>query len=258
MKTKILPLLTILALAPAFVAMNASQSSAAGGAVELEHQDWHFDGFTGTFDRAALQRGLKVYREVCSACHSMKRIAFRNLADLGYNEAQIKNIAAEYIVTDGPDEDGEMFERPARPSDYFPSPFANDNAARAANGAIPPDLSLIVKARPHGADYLYGLLTGYEDAPADANLADGQYWNKVMPGHVIAMANPLSDDQVAYEDGTPTTVEQYSKDLTEFLAWAAEPEMEERKALGFNVLIFLIVFTGLMYAVKKKIWADVH
>lgn len=230
---------------------------AAGDAESPPHQHWHFNGLTGTYDRAALQRGLKVYREVCSACHSLKRVAFRNLADLGYSEAQIKNIAAEYTVIDGPDEEGEMYERAGIPSDYFPSPYPNDNAAKAANGAMPPDLSLITKARVHGPDYIYALLTGYEEAPHGHELLDGQHWNKYMPGHVIAMAAPLSDEQVAYEDGSPLTVEQYAKDVTEFLAWAAEPEMEERKALGINVLIFLTVFAFVMYGVKKKIWADV-
>ncbi len=260
MKKTTLSLLTICVMIPAFVAGSAGITLAATGAdtEPLAQQDWSFEGFTGTYDRAALQRGYKVYREVCAACHSMKRVAFRNLADFGYNEAQIKNIAAEYMVTDGPDEDGEMFERAARPSDYFPSPFPNDNAAKAANGALPPDLSLIVKARHDGANYVYSLLTGYENPPADKHLADGQYWNKRMPGHVIAMAPPLTDDAVTYEDGTPQTQEQYAKDVTHFLAWGAEPEMERRKALGFNVLIFLIVFTGIMYRVKKKIWADLH
>lgn len=253
MNKKILILLGAIILSPAFTL----PAQAAGDAEPAPHQHWHFSGPFGTFDRGALQRGLKVYREVCSACHSLKRVAFRNFADLGYNEAQIKNIAAEYSVTDGPDEEGEMFERPARPSDAFPSPYPNDNAAKAANGALPPDLSLITKARHHGPDYVYALLTGYEDAPHGDELADGQYWNKYMPGHIIAMAPPMSDDQVAYEDGSPQTVEQYSKDVVEFLTWAAEPEMEDRKRLGINTLIFLFVFAGVMYGVKKKIWADV-
>lgn len=235
----------------------ANPALAAGGGKTPPSQDWTFSGPFGTYDRAALQRGLKVYREVCSACHSLKRIAFRNLQDLGYSEAQVKAIAAEYTVTDGPDEEGEMFERPARPSDAFPPPFPNDNAARAANGALPPDMSLIVKARANGANYLYALLTGYKDAPEGKTLNDGQYYNEYMPGNIIAMAPPLSDGQVAYEDGTPETLEQYSKDITYFLAWAAEPEMEERKQTGINVIFFLFIFAGVMYAYKKKIWSDV-
>ena len=252
MKTHLLILLSVLLILPA-------SGYAAGDAEPPIHNHWHFDGPFGTFDRAAQQRGLKVYREVCAACHGLKRIAFRNLEALGYDEGQVKAIAAEYTVEDGPDEEGDMFERPARPSDRFPSPFANDNQAKAANnGALPPDLSLITKARHHGPDYVYSLLVGYADPPEGKELLEGQYWNKYMPGHVIAMAPPLSDDQVVYEDDTPQTVEQYSKDLVEFLAWAAEPELEERKRTGIKVIIFLLVFAGIMYGIKKKIWADVH
>ncbi len=236
---------------------------AAGDAKKPPEYDWSFNGPFGTYDKAAMQRGLKVYREVCAACHAMKRIYFRNLEALGYSEAQIKNIAAEYTVIDGPDAEGEMFERPAKPSDAFPSPYPNKNAAKAANGAYPPDLSLIKKARAHGADYTKALLTGYVEPPEyftkkNGPLLDGQYYNKYMAGNVIAMASPLMDGQIAYEDGSPETIEQYAKDVTHFLAWAAEPEMEERKRLGVQVLIFLFVFAGIMYGIKKKIWADVH
>lgn len=253
MKKQIRILLSVL------VVMPIAAANAAGDAVHAEEQDWHFSGPFGTYDRAALQRGLKVYRNVCAACHSMKRVAFRNLEALGYDEGQIKAIAAEYTVIDGPDDEGEMFERPARPSDRFPSPYANDNAAKYANnGALPPDLSLIAKARHGGADYIYGILTGYEEPPEGKTLLEGQHWNKIMPGHVIAMAEPLSDDIVAYEDETPQTKSQYAKDVAEFLTWAAEPEMEDRKRTGIKVIIFLIVFAGLMYGIKKKIWADVH
>ncbi|MFP4313569.1 MAG: cytochrome c1 [Alphaproteobacteria bacterium] len=234
-------------------------SYAAGEGPKPPEQDWSFDGMFGTYDRAAMQRGLKVYRQVCAACHGMKHLAYRNLTMLGYTENQVKNIAAEYMVMDGPDEEGEMFERPALPSDHFVSPYANDNQAKATNnGALPPDLSLITKARPNGADYLYALLTGYEEAPEGKELMAGQYWNKYMPGHVIAMAPPLTDDIVMYEDGTPQTVEQYSKDVTHFLKWAADPYMEDRKRIGLRVLIFLLVFAGVMYAYKRKIWSDQH
>ncbi len=233
---------------------------ASGGEAEpLVHQHWHFSGAFGTYDRAALQRGYKIYREVCASCHSMKQLSFRNLTDLGYNENQIKAIAGEYSVEDGPNEEGEMFERPARPSDSFPAPFANDKAAAYANGgALPPDLSLIIKARHHGSDYVYGLLTGYEEAPHDAHLLDGQYWNKYMPGHVIAMAPPLSDGQVAYEDGSPDTTQQYAADVVEFLTWAGDPHMETRKRTGLKAIMFLVVFAFVMYAVKRQIWSDVH
>ena len=253
MKKHLLILLSVLLVMPVGAAI------AGGDAPEAEQQHWGFDGHFGTFDRAAQQRGLKVYREVCAACHGLKRIAFRNLEALGYDEGQVKAIAGEYTVEDGPDDEGDMFERPARPSDRFPSPFANDNQAKSANNsALPPDLSLIIKARHHGPDYVYGLLTGYTDAPEGLTLLEGQNYNKVMPGHIIAMAPPLSDDQVAYEDETPQTVEQYSKDIVEFLAWASEPELEERKRTGIKVLIFLLVFAGVMYSIKKKIWAAVH
>lgn len=245
------------------VVMGGSPAFAAGGAVDLPHQHWHFSGMTGQFDKAAMQRGLKVYREVCAACHSLKRVAFRNLTDLGYSEEQVKNIAAEYTVTDGPNDDGDMYERAARPSDYFPLAFQNKQQAIAANGAYPPDLSLITKARPHGADYLFALLTGYSQPEPDAHghiaaVPEGKYWNKYFPGHVITMAPPLSDGLVAYEDGTPELLEQYAYDLTNFLVWAADPYLETRKRIGFATLIFLIAFAGVMYAVKKKIWSDVH
>ncbi len=219
---------------------------------------WSFDGPFGTYDRGALQRGFQVYSQVCSSCHSMKYISYRNLSALGYNEAEIKAIAAEYTTMDGPDDEGEMFERSMKPSDKLKSPFENDAAARYANnGALPPDLSLIVKARAGGADYIFSILTGYEDVPAGETLSDGQYWNKQMAGHKIAMAPPLSAESVEYSDGTGMTVEQYARDVSHFLAWAASPEMEVRKRTGIKVLLYLFLFAGLMYAVKKKIWADV-
>jgi len=252
-------LLTLFAL----VILPFNMANAAGAGEKPPAKDWSFNGPFGTYDKAAMQRGLKVYRDVCAACHGLKRIYFRNLEALGYSEAQIKNIAAEYTVIDGPDAEGEMFDRAARPSDTFPSPYPNKNAAKAANGAYPPDLSLIKKARANGADYLHALLTGYKEPPkyfTDKNgpLLDGQYYNKYMAGNVIAMAPPLSDGVIAYEDGSPETLEQYSKDVSHFLAWAAEPEMEVRKRTGVQVLLFLLVFAGIMYGIKRKIWADVH
>ncbi|MCB1531592.1 MAG: cytochrome c1 [Alphaproteobacteria bacterium] len=253
MKTTILSLMVLSLMAFSVPVM------ASGDVEHPPHQHWHFNGMTGQFDKAAMQRGLKVYREVCSACHSMKRVAYRNLVDLGYTEDQVKNIAAEYTVTDGPNDEGEMFDRPARPSDHFVSPYPNENAAKAVNnGALPPDLSLIVKARHDGPNYVFGILTGYEEPPHGHELLPGQNWNKYMPGHVIAMAPPLSDGVVAYDDGSPQTVEQYAHDVVNFLVWAADPYLEARKRLGISVLIFLLVFTGIMYSVKKKIWSDVH
>lgn len=236
-----------------------AKAADSGHAVALPEQQWSFQGAFGTYDKAALQRGYKVYRQVCSACHSMEKIYFRNLEDLGYDEGQIKAIAAEYTVTDGPDDEGEMFDRPALPSDALPSPYPNDKAAAAVNnGAMPPDLSLIAKARVGGADYVYALMAGYADAPHDVELLPGQYYNKYMAGNVLAMAPPLSEGIVAYEDGTPEHVSQYAKDVAQFLMWAAEPKLEARKATGVKVFIFLLVFAGIMYRVKKKIWAKAH
>lgn len=229
------------------------------GGHELIDVPFPFEGPMGTYDKAALQRGLQVYRQVCSGCHSLKRVAFRNLTELGYSEAQVKAIAAEYTVMDGPNDDGEMFERAARPSDHFKPPFANDKAAAASNnGAIPPDLSLITKARHGGADYIFNVLTGYTEAPEGVTLMDGQHYNKAMSGNILAMAPPLSDGAVTYEDGSPQTVEQYAKDVASFLTWTAEPEMEQRKRMGIKVIIFLGIFAGLMYAVKRKIWEKAH
>lgn len=236
------------------------QGSHGGGhGSAAAHQDWHFSGMFGSYDRAALQRGLKVYREVCAACHSLKRVYYRNLEALGYDDGQVKNIASQYNVTDGPNDEGEMFERPALPSDHFVSPYPNDNAAKSVNnGALPPDLSLITKARHHGPDHVYGILTGFTNPPEGVTLMANQHWNTQMPGNLIAMAPPLQDGQVAYEGDTPQTVDQYSRDVVEFLAWAADPYMEERKRTGIKVLIFLAVFAGIMYGVKRKIWAKLH
>ncbi len=226
---------------------------------ELPNVDWSFSGPFGTYDRASLQRGFQVYKQVCASCHGMKRVAYRNLSALGYSEDQIKTIAAEYTMVDGPNDEGEMFERSGRPSDPFKNPYTNDNQAKSVNnGALPPDLSLIVKARVGGPDYVYGIMTGYEAPPAGTELAAGQHWNKYMSGNKIAMPAPLIEGAVAYEDGSPTTVDQYAKDVTHFLAWASEPEMEVRKQTGIKVIIFLLVFAGLMYAVKRRIWSKIH
>lgn len=241
------------------LSMGGQAAHAAGDPIHLEKQDWSFSGLFGTFDRAAAQRGLQVYREVCATCHSLDYISFRNLADLGYSEEEVKAIAAEYEVVDGPNDDGEMFTRPGTPADHFVAPFANDNAARASNGgALPPDLSLIVEARAGFEDYLYGLLTGYGEAPEGVTVSEGMSYNKSFPGFQIAMAQPLYEDGVTYADGTKASVEQMARDVTTFLAWASEPNMEERKRTGVAVILFLIVASGLFYASKRKIWADVH
>jgi ubiquinol-cytochrome c reductase cytochrome b/c1 subunit len=243
-------------------------------------QSWSFSGPFGMFDRAQLQRGLKVYREVCAACHGLTRVAFRNLADAGgpsFSAAQARQIASEYQIQDGPNDQGEMFQRAGQVADYFPSPFANEAAARVANGgAAPPDLSVITKARTyergfpwfvldmftqyqeHGPDYVTALLEGYEDAPAGFALPEGSNYNKYFPGHAIKMPQPLKDGQVEYSDGSPQTLAQYAQDVTAFLAWAAEPHLEARKRVGFQVMIFLIVFAGLLYFTKKKVWKEVE
>ncbi len=227
---------------------------------ESESINWSFDGIFGSFDRAALRRGLQVYREICSNCHSLGFVSYRNLQQIGFTEKEVKAIAAEYEVTDGPNDEGDMFTRPARPSDRFVSPYSNSNAARAANnGALPPDLSLMIKARENGADYIHALLTGYKDKAPDGNpVLDGMYYNPYFPGHQIAMAPPLSGEDVDYADGTKPTLDQEARDVVTFLAWAAEPEMEERKRLGIKVMLFLLVLTGMLYALKRKIWSDLH
>lgn len=232
---------------------------AAAGEHTLAHQEWPFDGIFGMYDRASLQRGFQIYREVCSACHSMSRVSYRNLSDLGYSEAEIKAIAADAQITDGPNDEGEMFERPGKPSDHLKSPYPNIQAAKFANGgAYPPDMSLLVKSREGGADYVYGILTGYSEPPAGKELLDGQHWNNVMHGNIIAMAPPLTPDRVAYGDGTKQTVEQYAYDVSQFLAWASEPHMEDRKRIGTKVFLFFLVLTGVLYGVKRKVWANVH
>jgi ubiquinol-cytochrome c reductase cytochrome b/c1 subunit len=270
-----------LAVAGALFAGSAQNARAADHEEVPPSQKWSFSGPFGKFDRGSLQRGLKVYKEVCSACHGLSYIAFRNLADAGgpgYSVAQAAAFASDYKIKDGPNDQGEMFERPGRPADYFPSPFPNEQAARAANGGgLPPDLSLITKARSYergfpkfvfdfftqfqeqGPNYVDAILQGYEEKPpAGVSIPEGAYYNKYFPGHAIKMPKPLSDGQVTFDDGSPATVAQYSKDVTTFLMWTAEPHMEERKRLGMQVFVFLIIFTGLMYFTKKRVWADAH
>ncbi len=244
----------------AFAVLLFSPSAFAAGDVEQPKEiAWQHGGAFGTFDRASVQRGLQVYREVCSGCHGLKYIAFRNLLEIGLNEAQAKAIAAEYTVMDGPNDEGEMFERTGKLFDYLPSPFENEKAARASNGgAFPPDLSLIVKARKGGENYIYSLLTGYADAPSGVTVAEGMNYNPYYPGHSIAMAPPIDDEAVDYIDGTKNSREQIAKDVVTFLAWAAEPTLEVRKRMGVKVILFLIILTGLLYAVKRKVWADLH
>ena len=223
--------------------------------------DWSFKGLTGTFDRASLQRGFQVYKEVCSSCHSMQYLSYRNLGEPGgpeFSEQEVKAIAASFEIDDGPDSQGEMFTRPGRPSDKFKNPYPNVQAAIAANGgAYPPDMSVLVKARKGGANYIYSVLVGYEDPPSGVTLDEGVYYNKYMIGNKIKMPNNLIDGLVDYADGTASTVDQMAKDVTTFLAWAAEPELEERHKTGVKVILYLVLLTILVYLSMKKIWSRV-
>jgi cytochrome c1 len=273
------PRLVALALVAAAVVRFGAAPALAAEAETPPRLKWSFSGPFGKFDRAQLQRGFKVYREVCQTCHGLNLLAFRNLAEPGgpgFTLPQAAAIAAEYKIPDGPNDQGEMFERPGRLADRFPKPFANDALARLVNnGVLPPDFSVIAKARTYergfpwfvidvftlyqeqGVDYLAALLKGYEAPPSGFSLPQGTSYNKYFPGHAIAMPKPMEDGRVDYTDGSPATVDQYAKDLTAFLAWAAEPHMEARKRIGFQVMIFLIVFASLLYFAKKKVWSGV-
>ncbi len=252
-------LFRVLLLAVAMV-LGSAATLLAAEVEEPPARDWPHEGIFGRYDKAALQRGFQVFKEVCASCHSARYLRFRDLAGIGLDQATIKALAAEFTVEDCCDENGEPFERPARPADRFPPPYPNDQAARAANGgALPPDLSLIVKARDRGEDYIYALLTGYEEPPADAEPpGEGVSWNPYFPGGWIAMPPPLMEDLVEYPDGTPATVEQMASDVTQFLAWLSEPTMEERKRTGLKYMLFVLVLTGLFYAYKRKIWSRLH
>lgn len=288
MKKLLASLLSLAVVAGLGISIATAQDEPAAGGAEAEHatphypinhpreQEWSFAGPFGKYDKGQLQRGLKVYTEVCAACHSMNLVAFRTLTDLGYSEDQVKAFAANYEVQDGPNADGEMFMRKAVPSDHFPSPFPNEEAAAASNnGAAPPDFSLIAKARgitrgfpqfvidiftqyqEGGPDYIYSLLTGYQDPPAGVEVAEGTHYNPYFANAAaLAMAMPLSADQVTYDDGAPQTVDQYAHDVSAFLMWAAEPHLEARKRMGFMVMVFLVIFTGLIYLTKKSVYAS--
>ena len=230
--------------------------------VELLKTDWSFKGVFGKFDRGSLQRGYQVYTEVCASCHSMKYLSYRNLSEKGgpeFSIEQAKAIAASFDVTDGPNEDGEMFERPAKLSDKFAMPYANIKEAQAANGgAYPPDMSVLAKARSGGVDYIYSVLLGYEEPPSGVTLDEGVYYNKYMYGNNIKMAKPLIENAIEYSDGTKATEEQMAKDVTTFLMWAAEPHLEVRHKMGFKVILYLIILTILVYFSMKKIWSRVE
>ncbi|MGF7157437.1 cytochrome c1 [Bartonella heixiaziensis] len=237
-------------------------------------QKWSFSGPFGGYDKAQLQRGLKIYKQVCSSCHGLKYVAFRDLKALGYDQEKIKAFARQYEVSDGPNREGKFFKRAGVATDTFPSPFSNEEEARFIhNGAYPPDLSLIARARAAplpisdiltyyntaGPDYITALLTGYQKAPEDVKIADGYWYNPYfIAGNTLAMAPPLSDGLVSYKDGTPETIEQYARDISAFLMWAADPHMEIRKKTGFRVILFLIIFGGLVYILKIRIWSGLE
>lgn len=302
---------SLIAFAAALTLAPAVASASGGETRDLKHNHWHFNGINGSYDQGALQRGFQVYREVCASCHSIDLVAFRNLADEGgpfylkkcpevlierglsattdcSNPTEnpiVKQLAAEYEIEDGPDDGGDMFMRAGLPSDYIPSPYINKQQAAAANGgALPPDFSLLAKARHHGPDYIYSLLSGFEDAPEIIAPAPGQYYNPYFPGDVtsllkpeyldeeghlkegfelpeggvLAMNSPLADGIVEYTDGSPMTVDQYSKDVAEFMMWAAEPKMAERKKMGLISMFYLFIFAGIVYASYKQIWSNVE
>jgi ubiquinol-cytochrome c reductase cytochrome c1 subunit len=251
MRAICLALLASLVAAPAFAQTTAP--------AEPPDQKWSFEGVFGTFDRASAQRGFLVYQQVCSSCHSMKQMYYRNLAGIGIPEDMIKNIAASVQVPGGVNDDGQPFDRPGLPSDHFRSPFPNDKAARAANGgALPPDQSVLEKARENGPNYIYALLTGYGNPPPGMKMGAGMYYNKYFPGNQIGMPQPLTDDRVTYTDGVKPTLDQEAHDVVTFLAFTANPELEQRHAMGVRVVLFLAFLTCLTYGVKRKIWANVH
>mgnify|MGYP001201500744 FL=1 len=242
--------------------LNSLNSNSAEQSEDLLNPGWSFKGFFGKFDRASLQRGYQVYTEVCSSCHSLKYLSYRNLYEPGgpeFSKEQAKIIASQFELTDGPNNDGEMFTRQARLSDNFVGPYTNDKEAAASNGgAYPPDMSVLVKARQGGASYIYSVLLGYEDPPAGMSLDDGVYYNKFMSGKKIMMAQPLSEGIVEYSDGTSATEEQMAKDVVTFLAWAAEPHLEKRHKMGFRAIIYLIIITVLVYFSMKKLWSRIE
>jgi len=246
------------ALAAAFSSVSGPVG-AADDSPSPPHERWSFEGAFGAYDRASVQRGFQIYTQVCSACHPVKHLHFRDLAEIGYGEDEVKAFAAAVQVTDGPNDQGKMYQRPGRPSDPFPDPFPNDQAARAANnGALPPDQSLIIKARAGGPDYVYALLNGYTPPPPGFRLPSGMYYNEYFAGHQIAMPPPLAANAVTFADGTPATLPQMAHDIVMFLTWASEPNLEARHRGGFAVFFFLIVTGGIFYAVKRKIWSRLH
>ena len=260
MLKKIKTIIKILFIYPIIIV--SANNSVAAESLDLLKNKWSFEGFFGTFDRASLRRGYQVYNEVCSSCHSMQLLSYRNLSEKGGPEfplEYVKNIAASFEIIDGPNNEGEMFFRPGRLSDKFVKPYPNIRAAEAANGgAYPPDMSVLVKARQGGANYIYSILLGYDNPPEDFIFEDGVYYNKYMPGNNIKMPNALSDGLLDYADGTEATVQQMAKDVTSFLTWASEPSLEARHKIGFKVILYLIILAFLVYLSMKKLWSRIE
>jgi len=252
------------------VVSSAPALAAVGDQMPLKHVEWSFEGPLGTFNRADLQHGFQVYKEVCSACHSLNRVAFHTLSEEGgpgFTDPQMKAIAAAYKIPAGPNDKGETVDdkgqplmRPGIPSDYFPAPFANEDAARAANGgALPPDLSIIVKARPGGPDYVYSIISGFgQKPPPGFKVTEGKYYNPYFIGWNIAMPPPLTDNQVTFADGAPAKIEDEAKAVVTFLSWTSEPHLEDRHRMGLGVMVFLIVLSGLLYFSYRRVWKDAH
>ena len=238
---------------------NISNAGQDGAFLAPEKHDWKHEGILGKFDFQSIQRGMHVYKDVCSACHGLSLVYFRNLSEIGFSDDQVKSFASEYQIGDGPNEDGEMFDRPGIPSDHFPSPYPNSAAAKAANGgAMPPDLSLIIKARKDGANYVRSLLLGYTSPPRGVEISEGSYYNKYFPAGSISMAPPLSEGMITYDDGTESTVEQMAEDVVNFLQWAAEPEMERRKSFGMKAVLFTLMLTLLFIIAKNRVWKRLY
>ncbi|MFN9927978.1 MAG: cytochrome c1 [Phenylobacterium sp.] len=274
-----------IALAALALTLAAGPAMAAGGKQDIQHINWSFAGPFGKFDTAQIQRGYKVYREVCAACHSMNLLSFRNLGQAGgpfydpkypnpNDNPVVKALAQDIQVPDIDSETGDAIQRPAVPADRFPNPFPNEAAAAASNGgAIPPDLSVITKARPNGPNYIYSLMVGYKTPPAGLTMAPGQNYNTAMAGDLtpfwkgdkhkvpsggfIAMPPQLAPDKVTFDDGTKSTIEQQAKDVTAFLHWAAEPKANERKSFGLGAMIYLLIFTVLLYFSYRRVWRNV-
>ncbi|XP_023851602.1 cytochrome c1, heme protein, mitochondrial [Salvelinus sp. IW2-2015] len=234
------------------------QQSVKASDLELHppNYPWTHNGMLSALDHSSIRRGYQVYKQVCSACHSMEYLAFRNLVGVSHTEAEVKVLAEEIEVVDGPDESGEMFTRPGKLSDYFPKPYPNPEAARAANGgALPPDLSYIVSARHGGEDYVFSLLTGYCEPPAGVEVREGLYYNPYFPGQAIGMAPPIYNEVLEFEDGTPATMSQVAKDVCTFLRWAAEPEHDQRKRMGLKLLMGSAILVPLVYYMKRHRWS---